>query len=131
MDTLQKRIRFALETSEKKPTDLAKYIGISESAISQWINGPTKTINSVHLLKVSSFLGVEPQWLASGEGSPTNIKNDNVVDYAISDDENKWLRLIRKLNDDQRTALFLSLTATLDDKNSSRAITPEPLSIEK
>lgn len=130
MDTLQKRIRFALEASKKKPTDLAKYIGISESAISQWINGPTKTINSMHLLKVSSFLSVNPQWLASGEGTPSNNTKDDSSEYIATAEEQKWLRLIRKLNHDQRTALFLSLTATLDDE-IAKTMTAEPLMIKK
>ena len=117
MDTLQKRIKFALDLAKKKPTELARHIGISESAISQWVNGPTKTINSVHILKVSDFLGVNAQWLASGEGSPTDIKADNIDDDSITNDEQKWLKLIRRMNHNQRTALFLSLTATLDLDN--------------
>ena len=116
MDTLQKRIRFALKLSKNKPADLAKHIGISESAISQWINGPTKTINSMHLLKVSNFLNVNPQWLASGEGSPFKTRQDKNNSYEVSKDEREWLELIKTLNIEQQTALYISMSAMVDNE---------------
>lgn len=116
MDTLQKRISFALELSKNKPADLARYIGVSESAVSQWLNGTSEAINSIYLLKVSSFLKVNPQWLVSGKGSPFKIKQYHINDNIVSENEREWLDLIKMLNNEQQQALFMSMSAMVDNE---------------
>lgn len=69
MLTLQERMTMALQHSGKKPSALARYLGISESAISQWVNGPTKSVNSKLVIKAAHFLGVSAFWFSTGEGS--------------------------------------------------------------
>lgn len=59
----------ALKHSGKKPSALARYLGISESAISQWVNGPTKSVNSILVIKAAHFLGVSAYWFSTGEGN--------------------------------------------------------------
>ena len=69
MLTLQERMLMALKHSGKKPSALARYLGISESAISQWVNGPTKSVNSILVIKAAHFLGVSAYWFSTGEGN--------------------------------------------------------------
>lgn len=68
MSTLQERIKEAMADAGCNGTDLWRACGLTSGAVSQWINGPTKTIKGENLLKVSRFLKVRPEWLASGAG---------------------------------------------------------------
>lgn len=58
---------------------LAKEIGISREAISQWENGQTKGLKPENLLACSKILGVDIEWLISGNrnnnisGSPVEL----------------------------------------------------------
>ncbi|WP_103035749.1 XRE family transcriptional regulator [Castellaniella caeni] len=50
--------------------DMADVVGVSTSAVSQWVKGDTKSLSSENLLKVAKFLNVTPEWLLDGKGSP-------------------------------------------------------------
>ena len=74
-------MELALRHSGKRATALAQYLGISESAISQWVNGPTKSVNSVLVIKAAHFLGVSAFWFSTGEGDMLQTAAINAVSY--------------------------------------------------
>ncbi len=85
MISLQERMSQALRHSGKKPSALARYLGISESAISQWVNGPTKTVNSTLVIKAAHFLGVSAFWFSTGEGNMLQMGgNEDRVPYSTN-----------------------------------------------
>jgi len=68
MNTLAIRLLNALTVRKKTPADLSRAVGRSESAVSQWLSGETKSMRGDNLLETSAFLSCSPQWLASGKG---------------------------------------------------------------
>ncbi|MBJ8432858.1 LexA family protein [Acinetobacter pittii] len=73
MNTLAERLRYAMEVlppKKIKGVDLARAVGVKPPSVSDWLSGKSKTMEGENLLKASKFLGVNPNWLASGNGSP-------------------------------------------------------------
>jgi transcriptional regulator with XRE-family HTH domain len=68
MKIFEERARAARKNSGLNQSEAARKIGISREAVSQWENGGTKTINSVHLFPTARAYGVSAEWLASGAG---------------------------------------------------------------
>ncbi|HEM7310211.1 XRE family transcriptional regulator [Acinetobacter baumannii] len=84
MNTLAERLRYAMEVlppKKIKGVDLARAVGVKPPSVSDWLSGKSKTMEGENLLKASKFLGVNPNWLATGNGSPTN---NNIVDDQLS-----------------------------------------------
>ncbi len=48
--------------------DLARAIGISPSAMTQWLSGTTKKYDAENILKASDVLKINPRWLVFGVG---------------------------------------------------------------
>jgi SOS-response transcriptional repressor LexA len=67
--TLGKRIREAREAAGLGKSELAKQVGVSPSAVTQWESDDTKTMEARNLLKAARAMGVDPDWLATGKGS--------------------------------------------------------------
>lgn len=61
------RIKEAREMAGMKPSALAREVGVSPSAVTQWETGQTKKLDGDNLLKVSKALHVRPEWLQYGE----------------------------------------------------------------
>jgi SOS-response transcriptional repressor LexA len=57
-------------------TALAKAVGVSPSAVTQWENGQTKSLDGVNLIAAARLLKVLPDWLSSGKGprEATNVE---------------------------------------------------------
>jgi SOS-response transcriptional repressor LexA len=80
MNTLAERLRYAMEILSPKKikgVDLARAVGVKPPSVSDWLSGKSKTMEGENLLKASKFLGVSPTWLATGNGSPTDISKKN------------------------------------------------------
>lgn len=68
MKTLSERLAYALKERGKSPAELARATGKTESAVSQWLSGETKSMRSDSLMAACAMLGCNAQWLASGKG---------------------------------------------------------------
>lgn len=69
MSTLKDRLNTAMLVRRKSAADLARAVGKSESAVSQWLSGETKSMRSDNLMATCIFLQCNPQWLASNKGA--------------------------------------------------------------
>jgi transcriptional regulator with XRE-family HTH domain len=67
MNTLSERLQHALATRDKSPAELARAVKKTESAVSQWLSGETKSLRSESLIAACAFLGCHPAWLYSGK----------------------------------------------------------------
>lgn len=79
MNTLAERLKYAMEVlppKRIKGVELARAVGVKPPSVSDWLSGKSKTMEGENLLKASKFLGVNPSWLASGNGLPTDIKKN-------------------------------------------------------
>ncbi|MDC4552790.1 XRE family transcriptional regulator, partial [Acinetobacter baumannii] len=80
MNTLAERLRYAMEVlppKKIKGVELARAVGVKPPSVSDWLSGKSKTMEGENLLKASKFLGVNPSWLASGNGLPTDVNKRN------------------------------------------------------
>jgi transcriptional regulator with XRE-family HTH domain len=83
------RLVHALATSAKSRLELAHAIGASTQAISQVINGASKSLNAENTLRAARFLKVSAWWLATGEGTPVDNwsicerLSDEAISYAV------------------------------------------------
>lgn len=82
--TLQQRINQLFdEHPDKKALHLAKYLGISRAAVSDWRNGNTKEMTGKNAFGTARFFGnINPEWVQSGEGRKY-LKNDHIEGEVI------------------------------------------------
>ena len=67
--TLGERVRLALEGPPKHTqVALAKACGVHPVSVNDWVHDRTQRVEGVHLLAASTFLNVNPRWLADGVG---------------------------------------------------------------
>ena len=80
--TIGNRIAYALNTSGKKPADLAKYLETKQSTISGWLHDG-KTPAADRIVRICEFLGVSIQWLLTGEDTqtPEALKDVKIAFY--------------------------------------------------
>jgi transcriptional regulator with XRE-family HTH domain len=69
-ELLSTRLSKALGDAGLSPAGLASRAGFTEATISNWLNDKVQTdhVKASVLLRISSALGVRPQWLLLGEG---------------------------------------------------------------
>jgi transcriptional regulator with XRE-family HTH domain len=68
------RLAHALALAGKDANDLARELGVSYQAVMKALKGTTKALAADNNSKAARFLGVDPDWLATGEGSPRSIR---------------------------------------------------------
>ncbi len=69
MGLLSERIIWARRSHARiSQAALAKACGVSRNAVSMWESGETKSLDAAYLFKAAKILGVNPKWLATGNG---------------------------------------------------------------
>jgi SOS-response transcriptional repressor LexA len=66
MSTLAERVAECLEETKNTPGSVAGHLGIKAPSVYDWLNGNTKNLAGMNLLKASELFGVNPEWLQSG-----------------------------------------------------------------
>lgn len=69
MHSLAMRLQAALEASGISQAELARHCRVKASSVSDWLSGESKSMKSAPLLRAAALLGVNPLWLATGEGT--------------------------------------------------------------
>lgn len=85
MNTLALRLAHALEVRNKSPAELARATKKTESAVSQWLSGETKSMRGDSLMAACIFLSCRPEWLASNSG----ISGLEVAAVVLSDGDSE------------------------------------------
>ena len=65
---LHNRLAISLDDAGMKAADLARSTKLSRATISDWLSGKTQRVQATHLLIVSKALGVNYEWLLTGQG---------------------------------------------------------------
>lgn len=93
------RLQKALDESGKSQADLARYVGVSKSSVTQWLKGPTKKLAAENLLKAAKFLGVSPQWLQDEFGPMRQARGQGVAVWDSPEDlpDGEFAMVKRKL----------------------------------
>lgn len=68
MTTLQERIAKLMAETGKTVGDLAEIAGVSSSAVTQWKDGPTKSLKTAPAVKLATATGFSAMWIATGTG---------------------------------------------------------------
>lgn len=92
MKSIQERItdayqyRKTLTPTHGKPTKaaLAKAARVTASAVSQWFDGHSKSINGTALLGAADYLGISPGWLAGGLGPMVDAESQSKQSQALN-----------------------------------------------
>lgn len=87
MKTLAERLKYAMEIlppKKIKGVDLARAVGVKPPSVSDWLSGKSKTMEGENLLKAAKFLGVNANWLASGNGTAINKNIEKINDEELS-----------------------------------------------
>ena len=75
--TMTSRVAQALKESDLIPAELARRVGISESAIHQWLSGRVSRIKSEHIPSISLALNVRSEWIITGKGPMRSVSNSD------------------------------------------------------
>lgn len=69
MSTLQERLAIAMKGPPLvTAADLARACNVKPASVSEWINGPTKTLRGPNAISAARCLGVNNEWLSTGRG---------------------------------------------------------------
>lgn len=99
MNTVAQRLTEALASSDRFTQEgLAKSCAVTPAAVSQWVSGQTKNLRLENLFSAADYLGVEPRWLATGEG-PMRRRMQDLLDLTgLSDTQKVTLQtLVREI----------------------------------
>jgi len=69
MTTLQDRIATLMAETGKTVGELAEIAGVSSSAVTQWKEGPTKSLKTEPATKLAAATGFSALWIATGAGA--------------------------------------------------------------
>jgi len=69
MSTLQDRIAEIMAATGKQVGEIADITGVTSSAVTQWKDGPTKSIKTGPATKLEEATGYSARWIATGEGA--------------------------------------------------------------
>lgn len=73
--TLAKRVTEAIQNSGKSPADIARKISRSSSALTQLMNGTTKSLKADTAIGLQTETGYRAEWLITGKGPRMNLSN--------------------------------------------------------
>jgi len=68
MSTLADRLALAFDATTHTQAGLARAARVKQPSVWAWMNGETQHIRGLPLLRAAAYLGVNPLWLAAGEG---------------------------------------------------------------
>lgn len=139
-NTLAARVKECLRLSGMSGADVARELGISRSAISQWLKGNVKNIRGDNLILLASKAGVRPEWLVSGKApkfstgpegdqSPTLDTQDKMYSYYVTHPEHELLQTFRSLTPQQQETLVEHAQFLL--QRAPAVITPIPVKKSK
>jgi transcriptional regulator with XRE-family HTH domain len=97
-----KALAFAMQTADVSQRQLGDHVGISQSAISEWVNGNNEP-TAEDVFKAEAFLGVEPGRLSQHLGylppaargkAPYTFEQAIADDPDLSEDQREYLRVM-------------------------------------
>lgn len=106
--SLAERLAWALERSPLTTmAELARAVGVSNGAVGQWFSGETEFIRPIYLFRAARALGVEAEWLGTGEGPRTRLER------AVPDVDRDICQLVDALPERARRPLLALLKEML------------------
>ena len=116
---LKTRLQTAMDMNNKKSVDLVNDLGIPKSAMSQYLSGKSKDMDSKRLYKICSYLNVSEAWMMGFdvpmERAVVQKNNDIMADIIVrmrtDVDFLSVVELLNNLNSDQLASVKQMLKA--------------------
>ena len=112
MSTLADRIKSERKAKKLTQEALGKFVGVGKSSVSQWESGLTKNMDGTNMIMTAKALGVDPNWLATGQGDKyVNYEKqaiqkhhvqDKTIHYLLTQKEIALLNAFKRLTGDQQ-----------------------------
>ena len=81
MKTLSERAKYLLSLANGSNKELARIAGVRAAAVSQWVNGPTKSLAIEPATKIGEHFGLSAMWISKGEGPMRQDQSPCTADY--------------------------------------------------
>lgn len=101
MLTLAQRLQEVLDAGHTR-ADLARFAGVTEAAVTHWMNGHTRSLKGVTTARLEQRTGFRAAWIASGRG-PKLVAPSEQGDMLLPK-EVELINALRLLTDDEREA---------------------------
>ncbi|MEY8355224.1 helix-turn-helix transcriptional regulator [Lachnospiraceae bacterium 54-53] len=113
--TINERIKVLLKEKNKKQTELADFIGVSQNTVSDWINkGKSPSANLAY--RISDFFGVSLDYLFTGKEFSIPVSAENMTEDQIELLKN-YVRLDQRGKHKIHTVIYEEMDR-MDGKNS-------------
>lgn len=116
---LKTRLQTAMDMNNKKSVDLVNDLGIPKSAMSQYLSGKSKDMDSRRLYKICSYLNVSEAWMMgfdvpmerAVEQKNNDIMADIIVRMRTDADFLSVVEMLNNLDSDQLASVKQMLKA--------------------
>lgn len=98
------RIQRAIDESRFSPSDLARKVGVSPSAVSYWLKG-SSIPTAVNVFSIADHTGFSPRWIATGKGPHKGEGTAVPLRMQLRQDEFNLLLIYQNLSDDLKSRL--------------------------
>ena len=107
MSIRSERIKLLIEQSQKSYQELEKITGIKKSSLQRYASGVTTKIPLDVIEKLSATFGVSQEYLMGWIDEPKETqKNSPSKDVTLTDGEERWLALYRRLPETSQQLLI-------------------------
>jgi transcriptional regulator with XRE-family HTH domain len=101
------RILKLMETKGVRQKDLAEYLGITDSSLTQWKSNRTRSYMN-YLDKIATYLNVDREYLLHGNGE------EFTDDFSLSKKERQLVNQIRMLEKPQQDNIYKVVNLFID-----------------
>ena len=117
---LKTRLQAAMDMNNKKSVDLVNDLGIPKSAMSQYLSGKSKDMDSRRLYKICSYLNVSEGWMM-GYDVPIERQEMTKATSAEIKNSNTLADITDKMFNDSNFMEAVELLNKLDQNQLERA----------
>lgn len=97
---IRDRLQERMEEKGLNAPALGRLIGVSQSAVYQWLSGDSKTLKPQHLLSVCKVLNINEEWLVNNAGP-----KERSLRQALTEEEAALLSDFAVLDKNQKEAI--------------------------
>lgn len=69
-----------------KPADLAREAGVTQAAVSQWLDGTTRSLKAEKAARIEAATGYRASWIVTGKGPKKTAESGDQVDWQMLGD---------------------------------------------
>lgn len=75
-DNFSYRLAESIKRQNIKQADIVEKLGVSKATVSNWVSGKNKPADSGSIVKLASLIGVNVDWLTTGEGNIQSFESN-------------------------------------------------------